>query len=89
MDTRGNLSLSREKKNNEIFIGGINGKDTVKTVEFNLGFLPEGEFTLNLITDGRDDRSFNFAGLSIDSKKKVKITMMPYGGFAGRLKTKG
>jgi hypothetical protein len=84
----GEFILIARKKNNEIFIGGINGKDNEKTVAFNLGFLPEGEFTLNLINDGRDDRSFNFAGLNIDSKKKVKITMMPYGGFAGRLKTK-
>jgi hypothetical protein len=84
----GEFILIARKRNNEIFLGGINGKDTPKVVEFNLGFLPDGEFTLNLITDGSDDRSFGFSGCHIGSKEKVKITMMPYGGFAGRLKLK-
>jgi alpha-glucosidase len=82
----GEFILIARKKNNEVFIGGINGKNTVKTIAFNLSFLPDGEFSLNLITDGRDDRSFDYSRLTIDSKRKVTIKMMPFGGFAGRLK---
>ena len=84
----GKFIVIARKKDKDIFIGGINGKDTAMTVEFNLGFLPEGEFFLDMISDGKDDRSFNLSRLAIDARKKVRVTMMPYGGFAGRAKIK-
>ena len=45
-----------------------------------------GNSVLNMISDGKDDRSFNVSQYPIDAKKKVRITMMPYGGFSGRVK---
>ena len=82
----GQFVIFARKKGNDIFIGGINGGSSSKTVEFALDFLPQGTFSLNVIADGKSDREFNAYEQKINSKDKIAIKMLPYGGFTGLIK---
>ena len=66
------------------YIGGINGKDEVRQVSFNLPDECAGkEFTL--ITDGDGIDSFGYSGMKGDGRP-VAVKMLGNGGFAAVIK---
>lgn len=68
------------------YIGGLNGKDEIKTLEINFNFLGKGNFNLQLIKDGKDDKSFASETVKVKEGDKLKIDCLPRGGFVGILK---
>ncbi len=71
------------KKGDKIYIGGINGELTEKDVEFTLSFLPDGKYSLELISDGENEKSFATKTIEVDNSTPVKVHMLKAGGFTG------
>ncbi len=62
------------------FIGGINGENVAKNQEIDLSFI-NGNYKLTIISDGKDDKSFNTKKLSDLSTPKQLLNILPFGGF--------
>ena len=73
------------KKGNQWYFGGLNGKDEAQTLETNFDFLGEGNYSLRIIKDGNDDKSFSYESIKIKNGDTVKIDCLPRGGFTGIL----
>ncbi len=63
------------------YIAGINGEGDSKDIDLELPFLPEGNYTAELITDGESKRSFSTRYIKVNSNKKTKMALLPHGGF--------
>jgi len=82
----GEKVIIARKKGNQWYIGGINGKDKAQTLEINFNFLGKGNFSLQLIKDGNDDKSFSYDTVNLKTGDIFKVDCLPRGGFAGILK---
>ncbi|MDR2037219.1 MAG: glycoside hydrolase family 97 protein [Bacteroidales bacterium] len=76
----GDFVVMARRKGNTWYIGGINGKNEARTIEFELPFVPAGK-DIQLITDGTDMKKF--ANAKAVTGEKVSVKVLPYGGFAG------
>lgn len=74
------------KKEDQWYIGGLNGKDTAQTLIARLNFLTLGNYELLLIKDGKDDRSFVSEKITITNRDTIKVDCHGRGGFAGVIK---
>ncbi|MEI6138508.1 MAG: glycoside hydrolase family 97 catalytic domain-containing protein [Mariniphaga sp.] len=64
------------------FIGGINGEKKNKEINLNFDFLKSGRnYTAKLITDGDNDKSFNYKEIYVKKSDKLPVMMLPCGGF--------
>ncbi len=73
------------KKGNQWYIGGLNGKDSAQTLKVNFDFLGSGNYNLQLIKDGNNEKSFSYDSLNITNGDAIKVDCLPRGGFAGIL----
>ncbi|MBN2029207.1 glycoside hydrolase family 97 catalytic domain-containing protein, partial [bacterium] len=71
------------KKGDRWYIGGLNGKDEVQTLEINFDFLDKGNHQLQLIKDGNDDKSFSYETVQVAKGNTIKVDCLPRGGFVG------
>jgi hypothetical protein len=67
------------------YLGGINGQDQPQPVELGWQFLGDGPYTLRLIEDGAQDRSFADRQVTVDRGQPLKVHLPPRGGFVGAL----
>jgi len=81
----GEKVLMARKKDDLWYIGGINGKDEAQTLHFNLDFLEAGNYTLQCIKDGNDEKSFESEIIDVKHSDSIKVECLPRGGFAGIL----
>lgn len=81
----GEKVIMARKKGNRWYIGGLNGKDEVQTLVLDLGFLDKGNYSLELIKDGEDDRSFSSETVQVQGGNTLNIKCLPRGGFVGIL----
>ncbi|WET01796.1 glycoside hydrolase family 97 protein [Flavobacterium sp. YJ01] len=84
----GEKVIMARKKNNLWYIGGLNGKDSAQTLTLNFDFLDNGNYELQLITDGKDSKSLDSKILKVKKGETIKIDCLSRGGFAGVLKAK-
>lgn len=77
----GEKIIITRKKNNQWYLGGLNGKDTVQTLSVNFTFLNAGNYELQLIKDGGDDKSFSSEKIKIKKGDVVKVDCLARGGF--------
>jgi hypothetical protein len=63
------------------FVAGLNSLDLNKKMEIPLSFLPEGNYQAEIISDGKDDRSFNHLTKNVSNMETVEIDLLPFGGF--------
>ena len=68
------------------FVGGLNGQTTPQAYELDLSFLGDGAYTLSLITDGKEPRTIGSETRTVRKTDRVKVAMLPRGGFCGTLK---
>ncbi|MEJ2617559.1 MAG: glycoside hydrolase family 97 catalytic domain-containing protein, partial [Ignavibacteriaceae bacterium] len=73
------------KKGNQWYIGGVNGKDSVQTLKVNINFLGSGNYNLQLIKDGNNEKSFSYDSLNVTNGDAINVDCLPRGGFAGIL----
>lgn len=74
------------KKDNKWYIGGLNGKDQPQTLIISFDFLDKGTYNLQIIKDGKDNKSFSSETIKIHKGDQVKVDCLPRGGFAGIVK---
>lgn len=67
------------------YLGGINGENSSKSLALDLGFIEPGKYRLHLIMDGTDSRSFSEKTVDVESAGRIDVSMLPYGGFAGKI----
>lgn len=82
----GEKIIIARKKGNQWYIGGLNGNDEPQTLIINFDFLIKGNFNLQLIKDGNDDKSFSYDLVKVKKGDTLKIDCLPRGGFVGILK---
>ena len=75
------------KKDNQWYIGGLNGKDEARTLKLNFDFLNKGRYSFHLIKDGKDDKSFSSEKRNVKKGDTLKINCLPRGGFVCVIKT--
>jgi len=71
------------KKGNRWYIGGLNGKDEAQTLEMNFDFLDEGNYRLQLMKDGNNDKSFSYDSIKVKKGNTINVSCLPRGGFVG------
>jgi hypothetical protein len=72
--------VTASRKGNKWYIAGINGENKAKDFELELPF-SKGNYTLNTISDGAGGRSFENTTAAYSAGEKLRISMLPYGGF--------
>lgn len=79
----GEKIIIARKKGNYWYIAGLNGKDVPQTLIVKFDFLDRGNYSFQLIKDGKDDKSFSSEMIKVKKGDTVKIGCLPRGGFAG------
>jgi hypothetical protein len=82
----GDRVIIARMKGTQWYIGGLNGKDEPQILNVNFDFLGDGNFNLQLIKDGDDDKSFTTETLVVKKGDIVSLKCLPRGGFVGILK---
>ena len=84
----GEFAVIARRSGDDWYVGGLNNWNQ-RQVEIDLSFLPEGQYELINMVDGYKAnaiaRDFRIVKQSVDSSKKVKVTMAQGGGFAMKL----
>ena len=84
----GEYAVIARRSGDDWYVGGLNNWHQ-RQVEIDLSFLPEGQYELVNMVDGYRAnviaRDFRIVKQSVDSSKKVKVTMAQGGGFAMKL----
>jgi hypothetical protein len=81
----GEKVIIARKKGSRWYFGGLNGKDKAQELEINFDFLGKGNYNLQLIKDGKDDKSFAYETVKVKKGDNLTIDCLPRGGFAGIL----
>ena len=68
------------------FLGGINGTSEKQAWEIDLSRLPQKDWSAILITDGATEKEFNSSEISVKTGEKLKVEVLPFGGFVATLK---
>jgi len=79
------LAVAR-RKGSTWYLGGINGQEQPQAVELDWRFLADGHYTLGLIEDGAQARSFAARELPIRTDQPLEIRLLPRGGFTGQIR---
>lgn len=76
------------RKGDVWYIGGLNGTNEARTLNFTLAFLTGSPKTMTLIKDGTEERSFNIENNVplTDASKDIRIECLPRGGFVAIIK---
>ena len=77
----GEKVIIARKKGSKWYIGGLNGKNEAQTLEINFNFLDKGNYNLELIKDGENDKSFSYESLVVKKGDTLKVDCLPRGGF--------
>lgn len=77
------------KKNEDWYVGAINGEDKTKEIEVDLSFLNEGvEYEALIIADGEKNTRFSTSRQTVFGKSNVKVEVLPIGGFVMKISKK-
>jgi alpha-glucosidase len=76
----GKLVVLARKFNNTWFVAGINGENVEKSINLELNFLKNNK-KATLITDGKNNRSFDMQKITITPDKPLRIKLKGNGGF--------
>lgn len=68
------------------YIGGINGTSEKQAWEIDLSRLPQKDRAAAIITDGTTATEFATSEISLKTGEKLKVEVLPYGGFVATLK---
>ena len=68
------------------WIAGINGLKEPREVSLDLGFIEKTNANLAVIADGEDNKSFAPSSGPFNNSRKLKVKMLPFGGFVATIK---
>jgi hypothetical protein len=75
------------RKGHDWYIAGINGEKTEKSIRITLPYI-KGNYTVNQITDGVDNKSFANKRSLFRSGSMLDIQMSEFGGFVMKMTLK-
>ena len=73
------------RKGKKWYLAGINSENKSKEIEISLPVDPSANYSMNLIVDGKNDKSFENIKSTYKKDELVKLKMLPYGGFVATL----
>ena len=76
----GKYVVMARKSGTTWYIAGINGEESEKEITFTMPFVSKAA-TGNLYTDGNTNRSFIKSVVHVKKGGKIKLKIMPTGGF--------
>jgi hypothetical protein len=76
----GKFIVIARKSGETWYMAGINGEDNEKTIDVVLPFV-DNAGSYMIITDGKDNRSFDMKKFKYETGKNIKATLKEYGGF--------
>ena len=82
----GKHCVMARKSGDTWYIGGINGTDENRTWEIDLSRLHGSDFSASVITDGETSSTFSASETLLKIGEKLKVTVLPFGGFVATLK---
>jgi hypothetical protein len=68
------------------YVGGLNGKNDPQSLTVKLVFLGNQAYSLELLKDGADDKSFGQENRVVKAGESLRIDCLPRGGFVAVLK---
>jgi hypothetical protein len=77
----GKMVVLASRKGNVWYVSGINSENQSKELTLDLPFIPKGSYSLNLINDGPDNKSFSNLKSTFKAGEKINVTMAEKGGF--------
>lgn len=79
------IIIARRHKS-DWYIGGLNGEMTPQNMVLHFSFLKAGVYELQLIKDGKDDKSFSSEKIKVVNGDTVNVNCLARGGFVGVIK---
>lgn len=70
------------------FVGGINGEENEKQIKVDFSFLEPGGYEVQIITDGKDNKSFVSLRKEITNESSETVDVLPIGGFVMKITKK-
>ncbi len=83
--TPGDYVALARKKGDTWYIAGISGIETDRTITLSTDFLDEGEYIMNLIIDGDNNKEFMNQEFEIGSSDEISVDLLGFGGFTGKI----
>ena len=77
----GKMIVLASRKGNVWYVSGINSENQSKELSLELPFISNGQFSMHLINDGADNKSFSNLKSNFKAGDKIKVTMAGRGGF--------
>ncbi len=74
------------RKGKDWYISGINGQKDMMDLSVEIPYITEGQYSMNLITDGKDDKSFAHEKKVFKAGESIGLKMLANGGFVAYLK---
>jgi len=84
----GKSIIIASRKGSDWYIAGISSGSTGENFKVEPPFLTKGEYSMSLITDGADAKSFAHKKKGFKAGESIALTMLPKGGFVVLLKHK-
>ncbi|MCD0465274.1 glycoside hydrolase family 97 protein [Flavobacterium sp. ENC] len=81
----GEKVIIARKKGDKWYIAGINGKNVPQTLLVKFDFIDKGNYSCQLIKDGKDGKSFSSEIIKVKKGDTLKIECLPGGGFVGSI----
>jgi hypothetical protein len=78
--------IMARKSGDTWYIGGINGTSEKQSWEIDLSRLPQKDWAAKVITDGATNMEFLSSETEIKIGEKLKVEVLPFGGFVAVLK---
>lgn len=76
------------KQENVWFVGGINGEAEEKQIKVDFSFLEPGGYEVQIITDGKNNKSFASLRKEITNESSETVDVLPIGGFVMKISKK-
>lgn len=82
----GNSVIMASRKGSNWYVAGISSGCSGEELQIKLPFLTEGEYSMSLITDGANAKSFAHEMKGFKAGESIALTMLAKGGFVAYLK---
>ena len=77
----GKMMLMARRKGSEWFVAAANGEPFEKNLEVDLSFLPKGNYRLQIMKDGTNNRDIKTDIIRYTTGKPINVKLLPNGGM--------
>ncbi len=81
----GVFCVMARRKDDTWYLGGINGTDSLRSLEIDISKLANTDFFGQSISDSPDGRHFRSETLALKAGEKLRVDLLPRGGFVATL----